>query len=221
MSTISPAAGYYPAYAPVRPAALPQQALPAPVPAPASIQTASVKTASIGSAGFFTNNYGGGWLATGANLAHIWNMIKTGLTGGKGVNSAFGQLWRSLKGLHGNGIFAGIKGVVGGMIPYAVNSSLFEGAISAIVNGYYLVTGKESFGQFGGNVVGDTLSGFAGGAGAAVGGAVVMALLPFGGTLGMILTAIGGVAGYSVAANMFKSSGIYGKIVGTVRGALG
>ncbi|MDB5097775.1 MAG: hypothetical protein JWM80_2196 [Cyanobacteria bacterium RYN_339] len=212
MSTISPTTGYYPAYAPARPAAYQAPVTASAVPAGMGPQSPSR---------YITNDYGGGYLATGANLAHIWNMIKTGLTGGKGVNAAFGQLWRSLKGLHGNGIFAGLKGVVGGMIPYAVNSSLFEGAISAIVNGYYLVTGKESFGQFGGNVVGDTLSGFAGGAGAAVGGAVLMAILPFGGTLGMILTAIGGVAGYSVAANMFRSSGIYGKIVGTVRGALG
>lgn len=216
--------GYYPA--PVTPV---RQPLPPPIVVPPQAPTngfnapsgQGVSVASLPGGRMFANFNGGDWISTGGNLAHIYNMAKTGLTGGRGVNSAFGELWHAIKGLHGNGLFAGIKGVIGGAIPFATNSALFEGAVSAIVNGYYLVTGREGMGTFGGNVVGDTMTGFAGGAGAAVGGAIVMAVLPFGGTLGLILTALGGVLGYGMAANMLRSTNIYNRITSTVRSALG
>jgi hypothetical protein len=48
-----------------------------------------------------------------------------------------------------------------------------------------------------------------------------MAILPFGGAMATILTAIGGIAGYSVAANMLRGTRLYGTVVGTVRQALG
>ena len=137
------------------------------------------------------------------------------------VNAAFGQFFRALKGLHGNGLFAGLKGVVAGAIPFATRSALFEGAVSVIVNGYYLATGREGIGTFGGNVVGDSLAGLAGGAGAAVGGAIAMAVLPFGGTMGLILTALAGVFGYGFASNALRSTSLYNNIVGGVRNALG
>jgi hypothetical protein len=164
---------------------------------------------------------GGGWVDMGGNLAHIYNMAKTGITGGKGVNSAFGELWRAVKGLHGNGLFAGLKGIVAGTIPYATNSALFEGAISAIVNGYKLFTRQESVGAFGGNVVGDTMAGLAGGAGAAFAGGIAMAILPFSGTLGLIITGLAGIFGFGFASNMMRSTGIYGTITGGIRNALG
>jgi hypothetical protein len=164
---------------------------------------------------------GGGWVDTGGNLAHIYNMAKTGITGGKGVNSAFGELWSAVKGLHGNGLFAGLKGIVAGTLPYATNSALFEGAISAIVNGYKLFTHQESVGAFGGNVVGDTMAGLAGGAGAAVAGGIAMAVLPFAGTLGLIITGLAGIFGFGFASNMMRSTGIYNTITGGIRNALG
>ena len=36
-----------------------------------------------------------------------------------------------------------------------------------------------------------------------------------------ILGAVAGIAGYSMAASVFRGSSIYRKVVGTVRGAMG
>jgi hypothetical protein len=164
---------------------------------------------------------GGDMVQTGANVAHLYNAGKTGLQGGRVVNNAIGGLWKSLKNLNGNGIFTGIKNLAAETLPFATRSALFEGAISVVSNGYKMAKGQIGFGEFGGRVVADSASGLAGGAGAAVAGGLALALIPFGGAMGTIVTAIAGIAGYSVAANMFRNSKIYRSVVGTVRGALG
>jgi hypothetical protein len=163
---------------------------------------------------------GGELIDTAHSLAHFYNMAKTGIEGGRAVNPAFGSLFNALKNLRGNAIFSSLKGVVGATLPFLTRSALFEAAISAVANGVKLFQGRIGFGEFAGRVTADSLTGLVGGAGAAVGGALVLALLPFSGTMATIFAAIGGVAGYSVFANMVRGSRIYNSVVGTVRGAL-
>ena len=198
------ATGYYPptGYAPARPTYQPQ-------------------SQPQGGGGTMNALMNGDMVDKGQSLAHLWNMAKTGIDGGRAVNPAFGGLWKALTHLRGNAIFSSLKGVVGATLPFLTRSALFEAAISAIGNGIRLMQGRIGFGEFAGRVTGDSMAGLAGGAGAAIGGAVVLALLPFTGTMATIFAAIGGVAGYSVAAGMFRSSGIYQSVVGTVRRAFG
>jgi hypothetical protein len=171
--------------------------------------------------GVMSNLSSGDMVQTGANLAHLYNAGKTGLQGGRVVNGAMGDIWKSLKGLKGNGIFNGMKELASGALPFATRSALFEGAISVISNGYRLAKGQIGFSEFGGRVVADSASGLAGGAGAAVAGGIALALLPFTGPVGTIITAVAGIAGYTVADNMFRNSKIYRATIGTVRNALG
>lgn len=201
-------AGYFPP-TPVRPMA---------PPAPQAPTAASYQMQGQPQGGGFSLG-GGDMIDTGHSLAHIYNMAKTGIDGGRAVNPAFGSLFNALKNLRGNAIFSSLKGLVGATIPFLTRSALFEAAISAVANGIRLFQGRIGFGEFAGRVTADSLTGLAGGAGAAVGGAIVLALLPFTGTMATIFAAIGGVAGYSVVAGMFRGSRIYNSIVGTVRGA--
>lgn len=198
--------GYYPAPTPVRPAG------------PAPVYTAASQPQGGGVMNSLAN---GDMIDKGHSLAHIYNMAKTGIDGGRAVNPAFGTLFKALKNLRGNAIFSSLKGIAGATLPFLTRSALFEAAISAVANGVRLFQGRIGFGEFAGRVTGDSMAGLAGGAGAALGGAVVLALLPFTGTMATIFAAIGGVAGYSVVAGMFRSSSLYQSVVGTVRSAFG
>ena len=198
--------GYYPAMTPVRPVG------PAPVYTTASQPRGGGVVDALSS---------GDMIDKGHALAHLYNMGKTGIEGGRAVNPAFGSLFRALKNLRGNAIFSSLKGIAGATLPFLTRSALFEAAISAVANGIRLFQGRIGFGEFAGRVTGDSLAGLAGGAGAALGGAVVLALLPFTGTMATIFAAIGGIAGYSMLAGAFRSSSLYGSVVGTVRRAFG
>lgn len=163
----------------------------------------------------------GNMIDTGARLAHLYNAGKTGLDGGKVAAKGLTGLVKSLKGLKGNGIFNGVKGIATGALPFAKRSAIFEGAISVVSNGIKLAQGQIRFNEFGARVVGDTSTGFVGGAGAAVAGGLALAFLPITGTLGTIVAGIAGIAGYSVASSAFKNSSIYKTLTKTVRNALG
>lgn len=198
--------GYYPTQTPVRPVG------------PAPVYTAASQPRGGGMVDALTR---GDMIDKGHSLAHLYNMAKTGIDGGRAVNPAFGTLFNALKNLRGNAIFSSLKGIVGATLPFLTRSALFEAAISAVANGVRLFQGRIGFGEFAGRVTGDSMAGLAGGAGAAIGGAVVLALLPFTGTMATIFAAIGGVAGYSVMAGMFRNSSIYRSVVSTVRSAFG
>jgi hypothetical protein len=202
------ATGYYPTPMPVRPVG--------PV-APAAYQVASQPRGG----GVVDALSNGDMIDKGHALAHLWNMGKTGIDGGRAVNPEFGALFKAAKNLRGNAIFSSLKGIVGATIPFMTRSALFEAAISAVANGVRLFQGRIGFGEFAGRVTADSMTGLAGGAGAAVGGAVVLALLPFTGAMATIFAAIGGVAGYSIVAGMVRNSSIYNTVVGTVRRAFG
>lgn len=163
----------------------------------------------------------GNTVDTAAHLAHLYNAGKTGLQGGKVTGSAMSGLVNSVKGLKGNGIFSGLQGVFNGALPFAKRSAIFEGAISVVSNGIKLAQGQIRFNEFGARVVGDTSTGFVGGAGAAVAGGLALAFLPITGTLGTIVTGIAGIAGYALASSAFKQSSIYRTLTSTVRNALG
>lgn len=165
----------------------------------------------------------GDTLQLGASLAHLYNGAKTAIDGGKALRPDATKLINSAKKLKGNGILDSMKGLATGSLAFAKRSAIFAGAISVVSNGYKLMNRQISFGQFGSNVVGDTIGGFAGGAGGAVASAIGLAALGAFGVTGTIAT-IGGVVagfvGYTLAENMVRRTGLFKQITGTVRNAL-
>lgn len=181
---------------------------------------AKVATTAQPTGGSMVNALNDDWVRTGGKLAGWYNAGKTALQGGREVNNAIGTIYKSVKNLKGNGIFNGLKGVVGGALPYMSRSALFAGVISVVTNGLELAKGRIRFNEFGARVVGDSMGGLAGGAGAAVAGGIAMAVLPFAGTMGMIVTGLAGIVGYGLAASAFQQTSLYKKVVGSIRSGL-
>jgi hypothetical protein len=157
----------------------------------------------------------------GQALAHLYNAGRTGADGARALGGEVSSLWKALTNLRGNAVFSSLKGLAQASLPLMQRSAVFEAAISAASNGIRLFQGRIGFGEFAGRVTGDSMAGFVGGAGAALAGAVALALLPATGLLGTIVAAVAGLGGYSLAAGWFRSSGIYRSVVGTVRSAFG
>ncbi len=120
----------------------------------------------------------------------------------------------------GSGIKQGLSEIGGGLLSGAENGALFGGIISAAVNGYEVVTGKEQLSQAAGGVTADTADGAVSGvAGAAMSGIALAAAGALGLTAGLPLTLLGLAAGFGGAFlgnTLFKGSGIYDDIKNAV-----
>lgn len=163
----------------------------------------------------------GDWVDKSKSAAHLWNLAKTGIDGRAALSGELTSLFRALKGVRGNAIFSSLKGLASAAVPLMTRSALFEAAISALSNGVRLAEGRIGFGTFAGRLTGDTMTGFVGGAGAAVAGSMALAILPATGLLATIIAGVAGIGGYGLVAGMFKQSSIYRSVVGTVRDAFG
>lgn len=189
--------------------------------APYSVTTAQAAVAEPKGGGLSV--MGGDTLKLGASLAHLYNGAKTAIDGGKALRPDANKLINSAKKLKGNGILDSFKGLATGSLAFAKRSAIFAGAISVVTNGIQLAQGRQSFGQFGSNVVGDTIGGFAGGAGGAVASALGLAALgAFGvaGTMATIGGVVAGFVGYTLAENLVRRTSLFKQITGTVRNAL-
>lgn len=184
---------------------------------------APVTTASEPIGGGFHIQGFGDKLSLGTSLATLYNSGKTAADGASQLGSDASQVVNGLKGVSGSDLFNGLEGLAKGAMPLAKRSAIFEGAVSAVTNGYGLLTGRENVATFGSNVVGDTLSGAAGGFGGAIAGAIGTAALGAIGLSGGFLT-LGSIAigmvGYALTEKMFRSTGIFHSITNTVHQAL-
>ena len=120
----------------------------------------------------------------------------------------------------GSGLKQGLSEIGGGLLSGAENGALFGGLVSAAVNGYEVVTGKEQLSQAAGGVTADTADGAVSGvAGAAVSGIAIAAAGALGLTAGLPLTLLGiaaGLGGAFLGNTLFKGSGIYDDIKNAV-----
>lgn len=123
-------------------------------------------------------------------------------------------------GQSGGMIRSGLAKVFDGMKAGAKNGAVFGGLISAVVNGFQVLTGKKRFGEGVGTVAADTASGAVSGAlGAAASGLTIAAAGVFGLTAGLPLTIIGiagGLLGAILGDRLFKGTGIYAGIKGFI-----
>ena len=120
----------------------------------------------------------------------------------------------------GSGLKQGLSEIGGGLLSGAEHGALFGGLISAAINGYEVVTGKEQLSQAAGGVTADTADGAVSGvAGAAVSGIAIAAAGALGLTAGLPLTLLGvaaGLGGAFLGNTLFKGSGIYDDIKNAV-----
>lgn len=190
-----------------------------PGPSVASVQPASVQVAGFGDSM-------GGIINTGSSLGHLYNGVSSALHGGKAAAGDVATIGKNVMKLNlfGSGMKGAVSGLANAALSTAKKSGVFAGAISLVANGYRFVKGQISFATLGARVVGDTASGFAGGAGAAVAGGIATAVLGAVGLTGGLLT-IGGVAaglvGYVMAENALRRTRIFQTVVNTVHSALG
>ncbi len=138
----------------------------------------------------------------------------TGATGGSSTASSTGSALRSGLGKILEGAKAGAK-----------NGALFGGVISAVINGFQVLTGKKRLSEGVGTVAADTASGaVAGATGAVASGLVLAAAGAFGLTAGLPLTILGiagGLLGGFIGDKFFKGTGIYDGIKGLFTKLLG
>lgn len=120
----------------------------------------------------------------------------------------------------GSSLKQGLEEIGGGMLTAAKNGALFSGVISAVINGFEVLTGKEKVGDGVGGVAADTADGAVSGAvGAAVSGLAIAGATALGLTAGLPLTIlgiVGGLGGAFLGDQLFKGTGIYGAIKGFV-----
>ena len=125
----------------------------------------------------------------------------------------------------GSALKQGLSEIGGGLLSGAENGALFGGLISAAVNGYEVVTGREQLSQAAGGVTADTAGGAVSGlAGAATSGLALAAAGAVGLTAGLPLTLLGvaaGVGGAFLANTLFKNSGLYNDIKNGVTSLFG
>ncbi|HEY9722110.1 MAG TPA: hypothetical protein V6D47_08855 [Oscillatoriaceae cyanobacterium] len=172
--------------------------------------------------GFHIQGFGDN-LSLGSSLATLYNSGKTAMDGASQLGGDASQVVNGIKGVSGGDLFNGLEGLAKGAVPLAKRSAIFEGAVSVVTNGYKLATGRENVATFGSNVVGDTLSGAAGGFGGAIAGAIGTAALGALGVSGGLLT-LGSIAvgmvGYSLTEKLFRNTNIFHSITNTVHQAL-
>jgi hypothetical protein len=189
--------------------------------------TVSVASSEPKGGGFSTASSFGDTLNLGSSAAHLYNGVKTSIDGGKLIDGDVAKIAKNLKNMKplSGGMKAALSNIGSAALKMGQRSALFAGAISFASNGYKFYKKQIDLPTFGSRVVGDTAGGFAGGIGATIAGGIGMAIL--GGPIGLAGTALtiggalAGMAGYVVAENMFRSTGIFKSIVGTVRSALG
>ena len=169
----------------------------------------------------------GDTLNLGSSVAHLYNGVKTSIDGGKAIDADVAKVVKNLKNMKplSGGMKAALGNIAGAALKMGQRSAIFAGAISFATNGYRFWKKQIDLPTFGGRVVGDPARGVAGGQGATVAAGIGMAIL--GGPIGLAGTALtiggalAGMAGYMVAENMFRKTGIFKAIVNTTRQALG
>lgn len=156
-------------------------------------------------------------------LGRVANAGYAALKGGEaGVGSAQGVI-QALKSFDIGPAFSSLKSLAQGALPFATKAAGVQGALSLLANGYRAVTGKISYAEAGSRVVGDTTSGFVGGASGAVAGAFGVAALGMLGVTGGLLTLGGaalGMVGFFVGERWFKQSNVYRTIKNKTREVL-
>lgn len=169
----------------------------------------------------------GDTLNLGSSAAHLYNGYKSAVDGARAVDADMVKVVKNLKNMKplSGGMKAAIGNIASSALKMGQRSAIFAGAISAATNGYRLWKKQIDLPTFGGRVIGDTAGGFAGGIGATIAGGIGMAILagPIGlaGTALTIGAAVAGMAGYMLAENMFRKTGIFKSIVNTTRQMLG
>jgi hypothetical protein len=189
--------------------------------------TVSVTSAEPRGGGFSIAGSFGDTLSLGSSVAHLYNGVKTSIDGGKAVDGDMVKVVKQIKNLKplSGGMKAALSNIGRTALSMGQRSAIFAGAISAVSNGYRFYKHQIDLATFGSRVVGDTAGGFAGGIGATIAGGIGMAIL--GGPIGLAGTALtiggalAGMAGYVIAENTFRSTGIFRSIVNTVHQALG
>lgn len=189
--------------------------------------TVRVTSAEPKGGGFSIAGSFGDTLNLGSSAAHLYNGFKTAVDGGKAVDADMLKVVKNLKNMKplSGGMKAALSNIAQGALRMGQRSAIFAGAISAATNGYRLWKKQIDLPTFGGRVVGDTAGGFVGGMGATVAAGIGFAIL--GGPIGLAGTAltiggaIAGMAGYMLAENFFRKTGIFKSIVNTTRQMLG
>lgn len=101
---------------------------------------------------------------------------------------------------------------------------IIGGAVSAVVNAYKVLTGKEKGSDAVGKVAADTITaGVSGAGGALAGGAATLGLasIGMGGPVGMVLAVGIGSVGAVASQMLMTKTGLYDSIVNKVKGMLG
>ena len=124
-----------------------------------------------------------------------------------------------------SGVSKGLSEIGGGLLHGAEGGALYGGIVSAVVNGFEVITGKEQLSQAAGGVAADTADGAVSGlTGAAVSGLAIAGASALGLTVGLPLTIIGvvgGVAGAFLGTALFQKTGLYSAIKNGVTSLFG
>lgn len=160
-----------------------------------------------------------GMVNSATMLGRLGNAANTAVKGGQEALPNVQGVWGALKGFDLTNLWSASKALGKTAMTWGTRSALFQGAVSLVANGYRSLTGRQSWGDTGTNVVMDTTSGMVGGAAGAVAGGIGTMALTALGVAGGPLTigaALIGMGGYFVAERVFKSTQIYRKIHSTV-----
>lgn len=143
----------------------------------------------------------------------------TAIKGGAAAMPVVQGLWGALKTMDLSAMWSGVQALGKTAMTWGVRSAGIQGAVSLIGNGYRAMTGSESWGDAGTNVVCDTVSGAAGGAAGAIVGGVGTMLLTALGVAGGPLTlgaALIGMGGYFLGERLIKQTRLFQQFQGTV-----
>jgi|GEM_PF-3560074 hypothetical protein len=161
----------------------------------------------------------GGLVNAGTMIGRVANAANTATKGGAEALPQVQGFVTALKGFDLTGLWTAAQGLGKTALSWGGKSAGIQGALSLVANGYRAITGQESWGDAGTNVVMDTTSGAVGGAAGAIAGGIGTMALTALGVAGGPLTigaALIGLGGYFLAENLFKRTGIYCKIEQTV-----